>query len=372
VKHRMTAAKLVVVVLSLAGTAWAQGTHACVYANDNASPANTVDGYFTNGQRARYLKPVATGGAGKSSGTFFASPFIAIAPGSTHLYAADSTSNDIALMSINPASCALTHVANYPSGGQDSFGGLGIVIAPNGKFLYASNSTVATITVLGINADGSLTAPLQTVALPELVVSMAIAPNGKTLITTQSGGTQVMAYAVDSSTGLLTLASGVNTSGAAAGVAIDPHSKFLYIGTGSNEGIEVQIIEIGAGSQLTYIADDFFFQGGTSGNCLLVSPSGKSLYISNQISATVTTLSVNPQSGALSFNSVVADGGFDDEPSELAQTSTGSLVFAGDFNTAGSPKLGIMRASANGGLTSVGTFPLAAHSSPTSVAAGLF
>ena len=371
-KHPMMAVKLILTVVVLAGAAGAQGSHACAYANDNASPTNTVDGYLTNGQQARYLKPVSTGGAGKSSGTFFATPFIAIAPGTTHLYAADSSSNDIALMSINPATCALTHVANYPSGGQDSFGGLGIVIAPNGKFLYASNSTEATITVLGINTDGSLTAPLQTMALPELLVSMAIAPNGRTLITTQSGGTQVMAYAIDSSTGLLTLASGVNTAGAAAGVAIDPRSKFLYIGTGSNEGIEVQIIEIGANSQLTYIADDFFFQGGTSGNCLLVSPSGKSLYITNQISATVTTPAVNPQSGALSFNSVVADGGFNDEPSELAQTSTGSLVFAGDFNTAGSPSLGIMRASATGGLTSVGTFPLAAHSSPTSVAASMF
>ncbi|MBA3914446.1 MAG: beta-propeller fold lactonase family protein [Acidobacteriales bacterium] len=347
----------------------AEGQHVCAYANDNVI-SNAVDGYLFSNTSVTYIEPVVTGGQGSST-SFFATPFIAIAPHTNHLYVSNSGSSDIAFFTIDPASCHVTKVANYPSGGGN-FAGMGIAISPNGKFLYASNTQPATISVLKINSDGSLSSPVQIVPLPELLVSMAISPDGKTLVTSQSGELQVMAYTIDSASGELQFASGVHTTGAAAGLTIDAQSKFMYVGTGSNNGLEVQVIAIGAGAQLTYVADDFF-GAGTSGNCVLLSRDGKFLYVSNQISATVTTLNVNPGTGALSFNATSSDGiSFVDEPSLLATTPTGTLVFTGDFNTNGTPALGILRASSNGKLTSLGKFPLARNSGPTSIAAGVF
>jgi DNA-binding beta-propeller fold protein YncE len=364
-----------VLIGPLCGAALAQqppAQHACAYANDNITGANTVDGYSVTGASAVYLEPVATGGQGSSAAIFFATPFVAIAPGNAHLYASDNGSSDIALFNINSSNCQLTLVADYPSGGSDTFAGLGLAISPNGKFLYASNSTVATITMLGINADGSLTSPLQTLSIPELLESMAITPDGKTLITTQDGGFQVMAYTINPATGELKFASGVHTDGVAAGLTIDSHSKFIYIGQGTNDFVDVQVIEIGAGAKLTYISNNEF-DGAESGNCLLLSPNGKFLFVTNQLTATVTTLNVNSQAGTLSLNSVVADGSFFyDEPSQLATIPSGLLVFTGDFNTDGAPKLGILRASTSGTLTSLGKFPLAPNSAPTSVAAAAF
>jgi len=330
-----------------------------------------------------HLGPVATGGDGSPSNdhTFFATPLIALALGTTHLYATDSGSSDIAFFNINTSNCQPTLVADYPSGGSGIFG-LGIAISPNGKFLYASNGARAsTLTVLPINSDGSLGSRVQTLSLGAVLSTMVITPDGKTLIATQAGVTnQVTAYAVNQSTGKLKLASGVTTQGAADGVAIDSHSKFVYVGNGGDGGsADVQVIEIGTGSKLTYIAD-FVFNGidnpadiPGSSNCLLLSPSGKLLYFSNQVEADVITLNVDPQSGTLSFNSVVNDGeAFVDEPSQLAMNPNGSLIFTGDFNSDGAPAMGILRTSSGGTLTLVGTFPLVANAPATSIAAGVF
>ena len=360
---------LPVLVCSAAFAQGAQGQHACAFVNDNFPGANTVEGYSVTGSNAVHVAPVATGGKGSPANlhTFFGTPLIAIAPGTTHLYASDNGTNDIALLDIDAVTCDLKLVAHYPSGGN-SLAGLGIAISRDGKFLYASNNdSAAKLAVLKINADGSLSKPVQTVSLSAGFSTLAITPDGKTLIATQATASQeVQAYTINTSTGKVTFASSVGTVGAADGVAIDSHSKFVYVGGAA----DVQVIKIGAGARLTYIADNVF---GRSSNCLLLSNNGKLLYFSNQRVANVITLNVNPLSGAVSFNSIVSDGQpFVDEPSQLAQNSTGTLVFTGDFNSNGAPSMGIFQASANGTLKSIGVFPLAQNASATSIAAGSF
>ena len=367
---------LPVLVCSAAFAQGAQGQHACAFVNDNFPGANTVEGYSVTGSNAVHVGPVATGGKGSPANlhTFFGTPLIAIAPGTTHLYASNNGTNDIALLDIDAVTCDLKFVAHYPSGGN-SLAGLGIAISRDGKFLYASNNeSAAKLAVLKINADGSLSKPVQTVSLSAGFSTLAITPDGKTLIATQATASQeVQAYTINTSTGKVTFASSVSTVGAADGVAIDSHSKFVYVGNGGQGGgDDVQVIKIGAGARLTYIADNVFGIRGSS-NCLLLSNNGKLLYFSNQRGANVITLNVNPLSGAVSFNSIVSDGqSFVDEPSQLAQNSTGTLVFTGDFNTSGAPSMGIFQASANGTLKSIGVFPLAQNASATSIAAGSF
>ena len=253
---------------------------------------------------------------------------------------------------------------------------MGIAISRDGKFLYASNNARAPkLAVLKINADGSLSKPVQTLSLSAGFSTLAITPDGKTLIATQATASQeVQAYTINTSTGKVTFASSVSTVGAADGVAIDSHSRFIYVGNGGEHGLsDVQVIEIRAGAQLTYISDNAFGTIRGSSNCLLLSNNGKLLYFSNQRDTNVVTLNVDPPSGALSFNSIVDYGqAFVDEPSQLAKNSTGTLVFSGDFNSSGAPSMGIFRASANGTLQSIGTFPLAQNASATSIAAGSF
>jgi len=177
-----------VALLGFVGAAeLAQRQTTCAFVNDNLPSANSVEGYRVTGTSAVHVGPVATGGAGSPTNdpTFFVTPLIAIAPGTTHLYATDSGTSDIALFNVDSSTCALTLVANYPSGGGTLFG-LGIAISHDGKFLYASNGDrQSTLEVFPINSDGSLASAVQTVSLNAAPSTLAIAPDGKILIITQ-------------------------------------------------------------------------------------------------------------------------------------------------------------------------------------------
>ena len=291
----------------IASTAVAQAQTTCSYVNDNLPTANTVEGYKIGAKSAAHVGPTGTGGNGSATNdpTFFATPLIAIAPGTTHLYASDSVTNDIALFNIDSSSCKLTFVANYPAQGSSLFG-LGITISQDGRFLYATNSDrQSTLAVLPINSDGSLGTAVQTVNLPANLSSLAIAPSGKVLIVTQPSATnQVQSYNIDPLTGMVTFASAVTAQAAADGIAIDPHSKFVYVGNGGEGGsAAVQVIEIGQNGHLTYVANIVFngitnptgIPGGS--NCLLFSPNGKVLFFTDQLFATVVSLAVDTQRG---------------------------------------------------------------------------
>jgi 6-phosphogluconolactonase (cycloisomerase 2 family) len=365
------------------GSAVARAQVTCVYVNDNLPAANSVEGYKIGVKSATHVRPVGTGGSGSATNdpTFFGTPLIAIAPGTTHLYASDSVTNDIALFDIDSASCKLTFVANYPAEGSSLFG-LGIAISQDGRFLYATNSDrQSTLAVLPIHGDGSLGAAVQTVDLPANLSSLAIAPNGKVLIVTQPSATnQVQSYIIDASSGKVTFASAVTTMAAADGIAIDPHSKFVYVGNGGEGGSSaVQVIRIGQGGSLTYVSNVVFNgidnPAGIPGssNCLLFSPNGKLLFFTNQRFATVVSLSVDSQTGGLTFIDLVNDGeGFVDESSQMASSPSRGLIFTGDFSTGETPSMGVLRVTANGSLKLLGELALTAKAAATSIAAVTF
>jgi len=377
--HALFAGVALLGLISTATVTQAQQT--CAYVNDNLPSANTVEGYRITG-KAAHVGPVATGGSGSPTNdpTFFATPLIAIAPGTTHLYASDTGTNDIALFNIDASTCNLTFVASYPARGSSLFG-LGIIVSPDGKFLYASNSDrQSTLVVLPINSDGSLGDPVQTVNLPANLSSMTIAPNRRVLIVTQPSATsQVQSYAIDPASGKLKFASAVTAQAAADGIAIDPRSKFVYVGNGGEGGDSaVQIIEIGPGASLTYVANVVFngfdnvgIRGGS--NCLLFSPNGKLLLFSNQRTAQVVSLSVDSQTGGLTFIDIVSDGeGFVDEPSQFAASPARGLIFTGDFSTGSAPNMGVLRVTANGTLQLLANLALTPKAAATSIAAVTF
>lgn len=361
----------------------AQAQLTCAYVNDNLPAANSVEGYKVGATSATHVGPTATGGSGSATNdpTFFGTPLIAIAPGTTHLYASDSGTNDIALFNIDSSSCKLTFVAKYPAQGSSLFG-LGITISQDGRFLYATNSDrQSTLVVLPINGDGSLSLPMQTVNLPANLSSLEIAPNGKVLIVTQPSATdQVQSYNIDPVSGMVTFASAVTAQAAADGIAIDPHSKFVYVGNGGEGGSSaVQVIEIGQGGSLTYVANVVFNgidnPAGIPGssNCLLMSPNGKLLFFTNQRFANVVSLSVDSQTGGLTFSDMLNDGqGFVDEPSQMAASFSRGLIFTGDFSTGAAPSMGVLRVTANGTLKLLANLTLTSKAAATSVAAATF
>jgi 6-phosphogluconolactonase (cycloisomerase 2 family) len=368
-KFLMTVGTLVLTGLPLASPLAAQNTadaaakRACVYANDNVSLTNTVEGYLITPNTSTHIAPVATGGAGLTQGTLYATPLMALGPNSTNLYAADVTSNDIALFHINPTNCKIIHVANFPVGSSnDTLGS--IVISPNGQFLYADenlNNDPQVLVVIPINSDGTLDSPIQTVEGGG-IAAMAISPDGNTLVVSE-GDFTMASYAVNGSTGTLTFASTVTTTNTTSGLAIDPQSKFVYIGAGQHGPI-IQAVEIGQGSKLTFVSEQEFSFGDNS-NCLLVSPDGKFLYVSNQDSASVTTFTVDSQNAQLTLQSVASDDPPFNAPALMSITPNGKELFVGGGT------LGVYKSNL-GTLTSLGTFPFTGSGHHSSVVAGVF
>jgi 6-phosphogluconolactonase (cycloisomerase 2 family) len=368
-KFVMAVGTLILTALPLASPLAAQNNAggeaklACVYANDNVSLANTVEGYLITPSASTHVAPVATGGAGLTQGTLYVTPLMALGPNSTNLYAADITSNDIALFNINPANCQITHVANFPVGSPNDMLG-STVISPNGKFLYADenlNNDPQVLVVIPINTDGTLGGPIQTVDGGG-IAAMAISPDGNTLVVSE-GDFTMTSYMVNVSTGTLTFASKVTTTNTTSGLAIDPQSKFVYIGAGQ-PGPIIQAVEIGHGSELTFVSEQELRLGDNS-NCLLVSPDGKFLYVSNQDSASVSTLTVDSQNAQLTLQSIASDDPPFYAPALMSITPNGRELFVGG-NT-----LGVFTSNL-GKLTSLGTFPFTGGGQHNSIVAGVF
>lgn len=136
---------------------------------------------------------------------------------------------------LDPATGVLTPLPGFP---EDAGGRLmaGQAITPSGKFLYAqeiyfkNNTGYYEIVGYRVNADGTLTRLPWTVqsnnnGIPAIVIS----PNGNFLL--YRVGTTLQSYAIDQSTGALTLSGSVPVGGnGIAGVVVDPAVKYVYVG----------------------------------------------------------------------------------------------------------------------------------------------
>jgi 6-phosphogluconolactonase (cycloisomerase 2 family) len=367
------AAFVAAVVMTLAGPAMAQSGNTCVYANDDVfwmgNGPNTVDGYLVTTTSQTYLSPMETGGYG---GGGSGSRNIVINHETNILYAADTHSGDVAAMTINPANCQLTLLGNFPVSLPNKFG-LGLAISPDGKWLYADAVYTQKLISLGINKDGSLTPAIQKITLPSRPSSMAVSPDSATLIVGLTGfrGGKIGAYSysINPANGKLTQVSTAVTKGPPGGFSIDSQGKFVYVAESSGSVLRAVVLEIGAGSTLTFVRAYNFKEvpDYQSAADALLSTDGKYLYMTNLYGGTVTTLMVDSITGSLKYISTANDEG-DSFPLGLATSSDGAFVFSGNVESS----IGILAAATDGSLTSLGMFPLVINSYPYWLAAITF
>jgi 6-phosphogluconolactonase (cycloisomerase 2 family) len=279
-------------------------------------------------------------------------------------------------MTINPANCQLTLLGDYPVANPDKFG-LGLAISPDGKWLYANAVFTQRFIFLAINKDGSLTQVMQKIALPSRPSSMAVSPDSTTLIVgltafrQRHGVIGAYSYSINPATGRLAQVSTAVTKGLPGGFSIDSQGKFVYVAESNGSVLRAVVLEIGAGSTLTFIRAYNFnevtdYQGAADA---FLSPNGKYLYMTNPYGGTVTTLKVDSITGSLKYISTANDGGMGDNlPLGLATSRDGAFVFSGNIPS----WIGILSAGKDGSLTSLGTFPLVINSAPNWLAAKTF
>jgi hypothetical protein len=238
-------------------------------------------------------------------GAYFGNTAQAVVTTGTHVcvFVTDPGSDDIAAFTAggftNP-----TKVGNYrdPSG---SGAYLGTSLAARGALLFAGYTASTNIGVWIVNSDCSLTlgSPASHTPTPAPVDGLAVSPDGRTLIATFAQSEPgVGSYAIGGTT--LTPRGPYNTTVGTAGVDITKDSRYALIGEYGGTFPQVEIFPINSDSSLGASTAYSFPQGGFNSNNLLLSPDETRVYINNNGSAQVTTLSFNehaPPGKQLSF-----------------------------------------------------------------------
>jgi len=226
--------------------------------------------------------------------------FLAMDPGGSYLYVANTLSNNISVFSVDSNTGVLTQLANSPfaiglpplniqvtpsgnflyvttSSQSDGFifgfsvnaGALtslgpptssfginpnGLVIDPSGTFLYAANTSSNTISIFSIGSSGALTqvpgSPLASAY--NSPISLILDKKGAYLYVANQGSNNVAVYSISSTTGLPTVLTSSITTGAfftegnPSFLAADPSGEYLFVGNqGSGPGIQLFSVSSG-------------------------------------------------------------------------------------------------------------------------------
>src|SRR5213593_3057828 len=279
-----------------------------VYTNDDVSGQNTVSGFAVaenDGALTRVPgSPFLTGGTGSTGGGLLAVNRATTCSTQKLIYVSNAGSNDVSGFSVDPStgSLALVPGSPFPTGGL-SLGGIALACTPDGRFLMAASGGSSDITVFSIAGDGALTpvgSPFATAFAPE---GIRISPNGKFLAAALTGINSIEMVSIAPNGTLAPVPGspflGASMDGALAGVDINCASTVMFGGSAVAGTTIVDVFDIATNGALTPRSP--FTPGvGVSSGVVLLSPNERLLFVSNQLSKSVTVASV-AANGSLSL-----------------------------------------------------------------------
>jgi 6-phosphogluconolactonase len=243
-------------------------------------------------------------GGGSSSGIGTTPP----PPATSEFLYATSNAN-VLVFSVDISTGALTLEPNGPS----APGGFGIAANPSASFLYSSNDTAGGVAGFSINQTGALSAmngsPFLLPNDPPYsnlnnVDSLAMHPSGQFIYAPDSPANEVVAFAIDSPTGVLTpiLGSPFPAGNQPEQVVVTPSGQFLYAsddpdaGTGGIWGFTINSSD---GALTTIPGSPFATLTGANPDGLVIHPSGQFLYSAVPFGNSVEAFTIDPASGTL-------------------------------------------------------------------------
>jgi 6-phosphogluconolactonase len=249
--------------------------------------SNAVAGYLINNNSATFTSILGSpypGGTSPSS--------VVVHPSNKFVYAANQGGNDISLFTVDSTLGSLLEVLPRTRAGLTP---VSLVMDTPGSFLFALNRVSGSISVYSINSGtGALTAvagsPFST--FPNLV-AMAITPSAKFLYVLNANLGAVFAYTVAS--GVLQPVAGLpaQVGGGPLGITVDPAETFVYVANSTDSTVSVLSINSSTGA-LTLLGS---FATGTTPTAVAVL--GQYLYVANLGSTNISAFSVAPTTGVL-------------------------------------------------------------------------
>ncbi len=212
------------------------------------------------------------------------------------------------------------------------------------EVLYATNNGSANVSRFTVQADGTLSAAINTAAGTS-PIGIATTPNGRYVYVANGGANTISQYSTDDAGALTPLATATIAQTNPYSMASTPDGRFVYVS--SYSGNTLVQYSVGATGQLTQIGT---VTTGTGPGLVRVTPDGKYVYVSNWTGASLSSYTVNQDTGVLTSLAATA-ATLGTGPRGLAITPDGQYLYATAL-TAG--KVHQYRINANGSLTSAG------------------
>lgn len=206
--------------------------------------------------------------------------------------------NAVAAYRINNSSAAFTNIVGSPYPGGDS--PVAVRVHPSSKFVYVANESENDISLFTIDsAIGSLHEVLPRTATGLTPVSLTMDSAGNFLYALNQVSGNISVYSINSGTGALAAVTGspFTTFPNSTAFAITPSAKFLYVLNTNLAAVFAYTITSGVLAPVSTIP----VQVGNGPQALAVDPAETFVYVANSIDNTVSVLSINSNSGALTL-----------------------------------------------------------------------
>ena len=206
--------------------------------------------------------------------------------------------NAVAAYRINNSSAAFTNIVGSPYPGGDS--PVAVRVHPSSKFVYVANESENDISLFTIDsAIGSLHEVLPRTATGLTPVSLTMDSAGNFLYALNQVSGNISVYSINSGTGALAAVTGspFTTFPNSTAFAITPSAKFLYVLNTNLAAVFAYTITSGVLAPVSTIP----VQVGNGPQAIAVDPAETFVYVANSIDNTVSVLSINSNSGALTL-----------------------------------------------------------------------
>ncbi len=215
---------------------------------------------------------------------------VLVHPSGRFVYVANQGEDNIELFSIDSTIGSLLEVKPRTLTGRAP---TSLAMDSAGTFLFALNQISSSISSYSIAASGALSpvagSPLFIFPNP---VALALTPSGKFLYVVNANLASVFAYTVTS--GVVQPAGPpVKVGAGPLAIAVDPAEKFVFVGNVSDNTVSVLSIDSSTGA-LTALGTSF-----TGIRPVSLAVLGKFLYVANQGGSTISAFSVDPATGIL-------------------------------------------------------------------------
>ena len=237
-----------------------------------------------------------------------------IAPWGTALYVPCLNGKGIYAFSIDPGTGALKPLPGspFPNLGQRP---AAIAFSPSGALAFVANNASHSVTVFSVDpASGRLTPRGTGSAAGMAPIWAGTDASGAYLYILSDGDDSIYGFSVARS-GELAALSPPASHGVAdpLSAALSPNGRFLYVPNWSSSGSfpanSVSVFSIDADTGELSAIQGSPFATGTGPASIAFEPTGRYAYVTNELAETISTFSVNPSTGAMTFLSQIRAGG---------------------------------------------------------------